>query len=106
MSIAAEMIAQLPAGADVIRLSVVGKIAGIHPVIQAQMARDGVIPVLNQRRAYHPYLVTRETAMLVLAGTALATAAEIAVTPAIKAVLGLARDPVVIAAAIVPEALN
>jgi len=71
--------------------------------MQANMARDGVIPVLSQRGTWRKYLVSRETAMLVLAGAALAVVAGIAVTTAIRAVMALTWDPVVIAAAIAPE---
>ena len=104
MSVATEMIAQLPSGADVVSLSIVGEIAGISREMRTRMVRERVIPVLDRRGAYGAFLVTRENAMLVLAGAALAITAGIAVTIAIKAVSALTLDPAVIAAGIAAEA--
>jgi hypothetical protein len=104
MSTVAEMIAQLPVGADVVPLGIVGDIADISREMRTRMVREGVIPVLDRRGAYGAFLVTREEAMLVLAGAALAVIAGIAVTMAIRAVSALTLDPVVIAAAIAAEA--
>lgn len=104
MSSAAEMIAQLPAGTDAVPLSIVGEIAGISTERRTRLVREGVIPVLDRRGPYDSFLVTREDAMLVLAGAALAIVAGIAVTMAIKAVFSFTLAPGVIAAGIAAEA--